>query len=87
MAMPGELRGTNGTTCMDCGARLELQVCKSAAGYYLGYWCNCCGPYSRESDYFRTHEEAQRALDSENEAEMCLRDTGYNPGSFEVTEF
>lgn len=41
----------------------ELKVMKSAAGYYIGRSCVESGfpfeqPYSRESGYYRTHEEA-----------------------------
>ena len=75
MAIKGELKGVDGTGCI-CGKTLDLQVCMSAAGYYLGYWCNMCGPYSRESGYFRTHEEAEAALN--HEADMMLRDTEYH---------
>ena len=65
MALPGEtiLLGAP-CTCQDCGTKLVLQVCRSAAGYYLGTWCDC-GPYSRESDYFDTREEAEAALTPE----------------------
>ena len=48
-------------TCVDCNLKLILQVCRSAAGYYLGTYCNC-GPYSRESEYFDSREEAEKAL-------------------------
>lgn len=48
-------------TCLDCGVELKLQVCKSAAGYYVGTMCSC-GPYSRESGYFWTREECEEAL-------------------------
>lgn len=41
------------------------KVCSSAAGHYIGYWCDGCGPWSRESGYFRTREDAQAALDSD----------------------
>jgi hypothetical protein len=41
---------------------VELEVCHSAAGYYIGTWCNC-GPYSRESGYYRTSDEARRRLE------------------------
>jgi len=61
MALPGETAGLEGATCV-CGAELELSVCRSAAGYYLGYWCDRCGPYSRETGYFRTEGEARREL-------------------------
>lgn len=48
-------------TCSKCGITPELKVCKSFAGYYIGTQCNC-GPYSRESGYYRTREEAEKAL-------------------------
>ena len=37
-------------TCTDCNKKLDIQVCLSGAGYYLGTWCSC-GPYSRETGY------------------------------------
>ena len=40
----------------------ELQVLKSAAGYYIGRTEEGI-PYSRQSDYFRTRESAQEHLD------------------------
>jgi hypothetical protein len=52
-------------TCPDCGGPLPIQVCSSAAGYYIGRWCSQCGPYERLSiGYYRTRELAQAALDS-----------------------
>jgi len=71
MALPGELKGIEGTACVDCEKDLELQVLQSAAGYYLGYYCPCSGPYSRETDYFGTREDAEKAL--KGEADMQLR--------------
>lgn len=50
-------------TCDECGIELKLEVCRSAAGHYLGTWCNC-GPYSRESGYFASRKEAEEALKS-----------------------
>jgi hypothetical protein len=47
--------------CSDCGDVLELQICSSPAGFYIGTYCQC-GPYSRESDYYRTRELAEVAL-------------------------
>lgn len=44
----------------------ELQVLKSAAGFYIGTTYDGDGfiePGSRDSAYFRTHDEAQRFLD------------------------
>jgi hypothetical protein len=44
------------------GQRLPLQVCRSAAGYYIGA-VDGHGPVSRESvQYFRTNQEARDAL-------------------------
>lgn len=37
---------------------LVYEVCMSAAGYYWGTYCPVCGPYSRESEYYATREEA-----------------------------
>ena len=61
--------------CMDCGAELPFRVCQSAAGYYIGTWCNHCGPYSRESNYFRTQKEAELILASwqDNGPGACRR--------------
>ena len=62
MTLPGECVRDVETSCVDCGAHLEIQVCKSMAGYYVGFWCGACGPYSRESGYYRSYEEAEKAL-------------------------
>lgn len=74
MALDGELQGVEGAQC-DCGTHLELGVYSSAAGYYLGYWCDQCGPWSRESEYFRTRRDAEIAL--EHMGAGHLRTTGY----------
>lgn len=62
MALESELMGLNGTICDGCGAELLLGVCRSAAGWYLGYFCGNCGPYSRETGYFTSAQEAADAL-------------------------
>jgi hypothetical protein len=59
MVMMGE---TVGTGAEDPGT--ELQVLKSAAGYYIGYLCNDGSPYSRESGYYASESNAQHALDN-----------------------
>lgn len=59
--LPGECSGMHGVKC-DCGKDLSLKICYSAAGHYLGYWCSHCGPWSRETKYFRTRAEAEKAL-------------------------
>lgn len=65
MVLPGETIRTGASdTCPDCKEKLVEQVLLSNAGYYIGTRCNC-GPYSRESGYYKTREEAQNALDSQ----------------------
>jgi len=64
MTLPGECVFDTHTTCMECGTALDIQVLCSAAGYYIGFFCPECGPYSRESGYFRSREEADSALNS-----------------------
>jgi hypothetical protein len=50
--------------CYDCKTRLDLSIMKLEAGYYIGYSCSQCGPYSKESwTYYKTESEAQDALD------------------------
>lgn len=48
-------------TCPDCKVEPVLGVYRSAAGHYIGTYCNC-GPYSRESSYFGTRKDAEVAL-------------------------
>lgn len=58
MVLPGETVATGASdTCSDCGTKMELKICHSAAGFYIGYECQC-GPYSRESSYYKTREQA-----------------------------
>jgi hypothetical protein len=58
---PGETIATGANpTCNECGGTPKLQVCFSNA-YYLGTICKC-GPYSRETDYFQTRQEAEKIL-------------------------
>lgn len=82
MALEGELKGLDGTICDGCDVQLILTVCRSAAGWYLGYFCGCCGPYSRETGYFATREEAEVALGKwldDYQEPVNLRDTEYHP--------
>jgi hypothetical protein len=52
-------------TCIECGATLPFKPCRSAAGWYVGTWCNRCGPHDRKSfGYYATKEEAQAELDA-----------------------
>jgi len=58
MVMPGETIALGAADrCPECQVELKVTVCQSAAGYYIGTHCNC-GPYSRESRYYRTEGEA-----------------------------
>ena len=66
MAHPGECVNDVRTACFNCGTELAVKVCVSAAGHYMGFFCPNCGPYSRESGYFPTREEAERALHTGN---------------------
>jgi len=62
MVLPKETiaRGAD-ATCSDCGVTPTLGVYSSQAGFYIGTYCDC-GPYSRESGYYKTQEEAEAAL-------------------------
>ncbi len=64
MVLAGETISTGGSDTCDCGIKLKFQICQSGAGYYIGTYCSECGPWSRESGYFKTRELAQTALDN-----------------------
>jgi len=66
MTQPGECVYATRTACFSCGTELAVKVCVSGAGFYIGFFCSNCGPYSRESGYFCTREEAEVALNSGN---------------------
>jgi len=61
MAIAGETTGNHSLRCEDCNVLMYNRVLCSWAGYYIGKACDC-GPYSRESGYYSTDKEAQRAL-------------------------
>ena len=42
--------------------KLELEVLNNGAEYYIGTFCDYCGPYSRESGYYLTRGEAENDL-------------------------
>ena len=48
-------------TCSSCKREVELEVCRSGAGYYVGSHCNC-GPYTRESEYYASYPDAEKDL-------------------------
>ena len=82
MALPGEIMGgTLSTKCSECGSNLPLKVCSSGAGYYLGYMCPECGPYSRESSYMSEEQaKIELAIMIGGEPSGTLRDTGFHQG-------
>jgi len=41
---------------------LPIQVCMSAAGYYIGQMEPCGAPFDRLSGYYKTREAAEGAL-------------------------
>jgi hypothetical protein len=82
MASPGEIDRTH---CGECNEELPLMVLSSAAGHYIGTFCDKDGPNSRESGYFRTEEEAQDALQQWHIGNfVSKRDTDYHPGGMKV---
>lgn len=76
MALPGETVALGAPViCPTCGTQLNMEVLKSPAGYYIGFFCYttpkdgdddrfCYGPYSRESGYYRKREQAEAAMKS-----------------------
>lgn len=92
--IPGEtiLSGAN-PNCYDCGKPVKWDVMRSPAGYYIGTYCNnrACEargePHSRESDYFRTREEAEKELEhwEAGEEKAAARSSGHVPGPVTVT--
>lgn len=88
MALEGELSCTQGVTC-SCGEKLPFEVLQSAAGYYLGYFCPRCGPWSRESEYFPSFETAEAFLKSlQEEGDTSkLRTTEHKEGDLTAHAF
>lgn len=58
-----EINGLKKHKKCDCGSIANLQVCCSAGGFYLGFWCAECGPISRETYYMKTRSVAERELE------------------------
>lgn len=71
--------------CLDCQSTISpVCVMRSYAGYYIGTYCPSCGPYSRESGYFKDRKDAQRELQSYVQA---IAGDGAPPESARTTEF
>ena len=47
--------------CSLCDRVLYPNILKSVAGFYIGYKCRVCGPYSRISGYYPTSGAAEGA--------------------------
>jgi len=72
MVMQGETIFTGAPKkCNRCGLTVKLNVYLSPAGWYIGTKC-LCGPYTRETSYLTTEEEAQDCLTE-------IMNTGYHP--------
>jgi len=63
MTLPGETVGRSVTAinCTECNRVLYLGAYRSNAGWYLGYKCGNCGPFSRESGYYPDENAALEA--------------------------
>ena len=53
--------------CTECDCILLLEVLKSAAGFYVGYFCPNCGPYERLTSYYNTKAEAEKLMEAMDE--------------------
>ena len=61
--MTEDVKRQYGWLALTFGKRLlPLEVCESAAGFYLGTRSENGEPFSQESQYWSTREEADRAL-------------------------
>ena len=64
MTLPGETIASGAPPrCPDCAVMPRIDVYRSGAGFYIGTYCQC-GPYTRESGYYRNRDQAQAALHS-----------------------
>lgn len=62
MTLPGECVNDTETECFDCEEPMKIGVYQSGAGFYIGFFCKNCGPYSRESLYYGSRANAEKAL-------------------------
>lgn len=96
MTLPGETVGT-GAPGLDKDPNVHgPKVMKSAAGYYVGYAyidpeIGAEEPYTKESRYYPTHEEAVAALpsfisDPSPDTNFHARGTQFDPSGVELTE-
>ena len=87
MAMNGETIHLGAEAyCDECGAALVNQVLPSGSAYYIGTTC-CSGPYSRESGYYSTYEEAEWLLDTDTWARREAGLAPFAPAAVDVYTF
>jgi|WetSurSiteA1Bulk_404760.scaffolds.fasta_scaffold93722_2 hypothetical protein len=60
------IRSGASRVCPKCKIMPPYEVLQTPAGYYIGTVCKC-GPYTRETDYFKTVSKAKAALDVFNQ--------------------
>ncbi|HZW82066.1 MAG TPA: hypothetical protein VFF14_01415 [Candidatus Deferrimicrobium sp.] len=48
--------------CDECGQDLPLTVLSVNGNHYIGRFCQECGPYSRETEFYKTSDEAEKDL-------------------------
>lgn len=48
--------------CLATPPLVTFRVCSSAGGFYLGTFCSGQGPFSRESEYYRSSDRLRRDL-------------------------
>lgn len=65
LTQPTEIQTTHCAVMFSSITSASITVLKSAAGFYIGRYCEEEGPISRESaDYWPTFKQAQEALSS-----------------------
>jgi hypothetical protein len=62
MALPSSSVQKQCPICPDCGAQLEVVLFVNRFGWCFGRACLQCGFFTRESNYYRTFDEAEHAL-------------------------
>lgn len=61
---PGETVATGASNlCGECAKVLELQVCSTPRGFFLGYWCDEHGVHTRETGWYPKEETVKRILE------------------------
>jgi hypothetical protein len=62
--LPGETILSGASSTCDCGFTVKPEILNTPAGYYIGTFCPNCGPYSRESEYYKSREQLQMAIEA-----------------------